>query len=78
MFQKNILNYFVRGLTKTSNKKKYYINNSMLYNKNINNIIFNSENKTRHNITYNKYKKKIEFQESHSNYGYIIDKLKFK
>ena len=50
----------------------------MLYNKNINNIIFNSENKTRHNITYDKYKKKIEFQESHSNYGYIIDKLKFK
>ena len=38
MFQKNILNYFVRGLTKTSNKKKYYINNSILYNKHMINI----------------------------------------
>ena len=78
MFKNFFFLTFIREMTKTTNKKKFYINNSMLYNKNTNNIIFNSENKTRYNITYDKYKKKIEFQESHSNYGYIIDKLKFK
>lgn len=75
MFKKFFFLTFIREMTKTTNKKKFYINNSMLYNKNINNTIFNSENKTRHNITYNKYKKKIEFHESHSRRGYIIQKF---
>ena len=65
---------FIREMTKTTNKKTFYINNSMLYNKNINNTIFNSENKIINTII-SKNKKRIEFHESHSRRGYIIQKI---
>ena len=74
MFQNFFLTSFVRGLAKTSNKKSFFINNSILYNKNINNKNLQPENKIINNITY-KRKKRIEFHESHSRRGHIIEKI---
>ena len=85
-FQTFYFTSFVRGLAKTSNKKNFYINNSMLYNKhlkhikstiksiNINNNINNNNNININNI----FRKRIEFHESHSTYGYIIPRIILK
>lgn len=71
MFQNFFFRYFLRGLTKSSNDKNLYINNSMLYNKNL-----NKTNKITNNLLLKK--KRIEFHESHSRRGRVINPFNFK
>lgn len=77
MFQNIYFTYFIRNLSKISNKKKLYINNSLKFNKLLKNINFKPTNKITNNLTY-KDKKRIEFHESHSRRGYVIKPFTFK
>tara|TARA_A100001015_G_C14320652_1_gene455465 strand:+ start:46 stop:273 length:228 start_codon:yes stop_codon:yes gene_type:complete len=73
MFQNYFLTSFIRRFTKTSNKKNIYINNSLKFNKLLKNTNFKPED-TIKNLSY-KNKKRIEFHESHSRRGYVIEKF---
>ena len=73
MFQIFFLTSFIRNLSKTSNKQNSYINNSLKFNKLLKNPNFKVKNIT--NKLTSKDKKRIEFHESHSTYGYVIERL---
>jgi hypothetical protein len=77
MFQNFFFRYFIRGLTKSTNNKNLYINNSMLYNKNLNKTNLNKTNKITNNLLL-KQKKRIEFHESHSRRGRVVNPFNFK
>mgnify|MGYP001283378332 CR=1 FL=1 len=69
---------FVRGLAKTSNKKNFYINNSMLYNKHLKHINSTIKSININNNNNNIFRKRIEFHESHSTCRYIIPRILIK
>ena len=76
MFQNFFFKYFLRTLTKSTNDKSLNINNYTKFSKYLNKTNLNKTNKITNNLLLKK--KRIEFHESHSRRGHVINPFNFK